>query len=75
MGCEKAEELARPQTKCQGCLKGFTGVNPMTEPTKEELMAWVAELEAQSISRKRGALQFKVSEKVESVSTGLAGFP
>jgi hypothetical protein len=35
----------------------------MTEPTKEELLQRIAELEKQAGSRKSGELQFKVGEK------------
>ena len=48
----------------------------MTEPTKEELMARIAELEAQqSGSKKRGALEFKVGEKGGVSVYGLGRFP
>jgi hypothetical protein len=35
----------------------------MAEPTKEELMARIAELEKQARAKKAGRLEFKVSEK------------
>jgi hypothetical protein len=47
----------------------------MTEPTKEELMARIAELEKQAGSRKRGALDFKVGEKGGVSVYGLGRFP
>ena len=47
----------------------------MTEPTKEELRARIAELEAQSISRMRKALEFKVGEKGGVSVYGLGRFP
>ena len=34
----------------------------MSEPTKEELLARIAELEKQSGGRKKGALEFRVGE-------------
>ena len=47
----------------------------MTEPTKEELMARIAELEAQSLSRKQGSLEFKVGGKGGVSVYGLGRFP
>jgi hypothetical protein len=35
----------------------------MAEPTKEELLARIAELEEQAASKKSGKLEFKVSKK------------
>lgn len=46
----------------------------MSEPTKEELLARIAELERQA-SRKRGTLEFKVSEKGGVSVYGLGRFP
>ena len=47
----------------------------MTEPTKEELLARIAELESQSDSRKRGSLEFRVGEKGGVSVYGLGRFP
>lgn len=47
----------------------------MPEPSKEELMARIAELEKQASSRKRGALEFRVSEKGGVSVYGLGRFP
>ena len=47
----------------------------MTEPTKEELMARIAELEKQVGSRKTGRLEFRVSEKGGVSVYGLGRFP
>ncbi|MBI2150386.1 MAG: hypothetical protein HYU27_07255 [Acidobacteria bacterium] len=47
----------------------------MTEPTKEELLARIAELEKQAVSRKSGRLEFKVSEKGGVSVYGLGRFP
>ena len=47
----------------------------MPEPTKEELMARIAELEKQTTSRKRGSLEFRVSEKGGVSVYGLGRFP
>lgn len=48
----------------------------MTEPTKEELMARIAELEKQASGSKRtGRLEFKVSEKGGVSVYGLGRFP
>jgi hypothetical protein len=47
----------------------------MAEPTKEELMERIAELEKQVGGRKRGALDFKVSEKGGVSVYGLGRFP
>jgi hypothetical protein len=47
----------------------------MTEPTREELMARIAELEKQAGSKKSGRLEFKVSEKGGVSVYGLGRFP
>jgi hypothetical protein len=47
----------------------------MAEPTKEELMARIAELEKQSGSKTLGGLQFKVGEKGGVSVYGLGRFP
>jgi hypothetical protein len=47
----------------------------MTEPTKEELLARIAELEKQTGSRKRGTLEFKVGAKGGVSVYGLGRFP
>ena len=47
----------------------------MTEPTKEELMARIAELEKQMGSKRSGRLEFKVSEKGAVSVYGLGRFP
>lgn len=47
----------------------------MAEPSYEELKARVQELEKQSQGRKRGALEFKVSEKGGMSVYGLGRFP
>jgi len=47
----------------------------MAEPTKDELVARIAELEQQVESKKSGKLQFKVSEKGGVSVYGLGRFP
>jgi hypothetical protein len=47
----------------------------MTEPTKEELLARIAELEKQASSKKSGRMEFKVSEKGGVSVYGLGRFP
>jgi hypothetical protein len=47
----------------------------MAEPTKEELMARIAELEKQAGGRKRGEIEFRVSEKGGVSVYGLGRFP
>jgi hypothetical protein len=47
----------------------------LSEPTKEELLARIAELEKQAGKRKPGALEFKVSEKGGVSVYGLGRFP
>ncbi|HET6199910.1 MAG: hypothetical protein WBE21_11635 [Candidatus Acidiferrales bacterium] len=47
----------------------------MAEPTKEELMARIAELEKQSASKTAGGLQFKIGEKGGVSVYGLGRFP
>ena len=47
----------------------------MAEPTKEELMARIAELERQVGAKKTGKLEFRVSEKGGVSVYGLGRFP
>lgn len=47
----------------------------MAEPSYDELKARVEELEKQSQGRKRGSLEFKVSEKGGMSVYGLGRFP
>ncbi|MGH9406910.1 MAG: hypothetical protein ACRD3D_13895 [Terriglobia bacterium] len=47
----------------------------MTEPSKEELQARVAELERQLSGRKTGKLEFRISEKGGVSVYGLGRFP
>jgi hypothetical protein len=47
----------------------------MPEPTREELLARIAELEGQVGGRKRGALEFRVGEKGGVSVYGLGRFP
>ncbi len=47
----------------------------MAEPTKEELLARIAELEKQAAGRKKGALEFRVGEKGGVSVYGLGRFP
>jgi hypothetical protein len=51
------------------------GQLPMTEPTKEELLARIAELEKQATAQKSGRTEFKVSEKGGVSVYGLGRFP
>jgi len=47
----------------------------MPEPTKEELMARIAELEKQTGARAKGSLEFRVGEKGGVSVYGLGRFP
>jgi hypothetical protein len=47
----------------------------MSEPTKEELMARIADLEKQVTNKKSGRMDFKVSEKGGVSVYGLGRFP
>ena len=47
----------------------------MAEPTKEELLARIAELEKQSAAKKPGTMTFKVSGKGGVSVYGLGRFP
>jgi hypothetical protein len=49
--------------------------DPMSEPTKEELMAKIAELEKKVEGRKKGTLEFRVGEKGGVSVYGLGRFP
>jgi hypothetical protein len=51
------------------------GVRFMAEPTKEEWLARIAELERQLGGRKSGRLEFRVSEKCGVSVYGLGRFP
>lgn len=54
-------EVARPVSRL---ALYWPGTEPnMSEPTKEELLARIAEPEAQAAGRKRAGLTFEVSEK------------
>ena len=47
----------------------------MAEPTKEELLARIAELEKQAGGRKKGDLDFRIGEKGGVSVYGLGRFP
>jgi len=47
----------------------------MSEPTKEELLARIAELEKQQGSKRKGTLEFRVGEKGGVSVYGLGRFP
>ena len=47
----------------------------MTEPTKEELLARIADLEKKAEGRKKGTLEFRVGEKGGVSVYGLGRFP
>ena len=47
----------------------------MAEPTKEELLVRIAELEKQAAAKKSGKLEFRVSEKGGVSVYGLGRFP
>jgi hypothetical protein len=47
----------------------------MAEPTKEELLARIADLEKQSGARAKGSLEFRVGEKGGVSVYGLGRFP
>ena len=47
----------------------------MSEPTKEELLARIADLEKQVTTKKSGRMDFKVSEKGGVSVYGLGRFP
>ena len=47
----------------------------MSEPTKEELLARIADLEKKAEGRKKGALEFRVGEKGGVSVYGLGRFP
>ena len=47
----------------------------MSEPSREELLARIAELEKQSAPRKRGSIEFRVGAKGGVSVYGLGRFP
>ena len=47
----------------------------MAEPTKEELMARIAELEKQAGTKRSGRIEFKIGEKGGVSVYGLGRFP
>jgi hypothetical protein len=56
-------------------LNALKGDSCMSEPSKEELLARIAELESQVGGRKRGSLEFRVGEKGGVSVYGLGRFP
>jgi hypothetical protein len=50
-------------------------MHPMADPTQEELLARIAELEKQVGSKRTGKLEFKVGEKGGVSVYGLGRFP
>jgi hypothetical protein len=50
-------------------------MRPMSEPTKEDLMARIAELEKKLESKQGGKLEFKVGDKGGVSVYGLGRFP
>jgi hypothetical protein len=50
-------------------------MRPMSEPTKEDLMARIAELEKKLGSKESGKLEFKVGDKGGVSVYGLGRFP
>jgi hypothetical protein len=50
-------------------------MHPMAEPTQEELLAKIAELEKQVGSKRTGKLEFRVGEKGGVSVYGLGRFP
>jgi hypothetical protein len=50
-------------------------VKAMSEPSKEELLARIAELEQAAGSRQKGSLEFRVGEKGGVSVYGLGRFP
>jgi hypothetical protein len=51
------------------------GAKIMSEPSKEELLARIAELEKQAGSKRKGSLEFRVGEKGGVSVYGLGRFP
>jgi hypothetical protein len=49
--------------------------HPMEDPTREELLARIAELEKQAGAKKSGKLEFRVGEKGGVSVYGLGRFP
>jgi hypothetical protein len=47
----------------------------MPDPSKEELIARIAELEEQAASKKQGGLEFRIGEKGGVSVYGLGRFP
>jgi hypothetical protein len=58
-----------------GCARMLRRELLMSEPTKEELLARIAELEKKTEARKKGALEFRVGEKGGVSVYGLGRFP
>ena len=56
-------------------LRKKWGAKIMSEPSKEELLARIAELEKQAGTRKKGSLEFRVGEKGGVSVYGLGRFP
>jgi len=72
--------IISPTTRIWGRIKTECSVDerrkhPMLEPTKEELLARIAELEKQSVAKKSEKLEIKVGEKGGVSVYGLGRFP
>lgn len=74
--CSKIQ-IERSMAAGQNGMLFFDGRRklPMSEPTKEELLARIAELEKQSAAKKSGKLEFKIGEKGGMSVYGLGRFP
>jgi hypothetical protein len=64
-----------PLARDTGIVEGLGRGANMSEPTKEELLAKIAELEKKAEGRKKGALEFRVGEKGGVSVYGLGRFP
>jgi hypothetical protein len=66
---------ARPLNWYDSAITNITRSYNMSEPSKEELLARIAELEKQTGARPKGSLEFRVGEKGGVSVYGLGRFP
>ena len=70
-----AEKFGHRVVSLKTFIAAKWGAEKMSEPSKEELLARIAELEKQAGTRKKGSLEFRVGEKGGVSVYGLGRFP
>jgi hypothetical protein len=75
LGLVKTGRIRREVEKVEFSASQKKGAKKMSEPSKEELLARIAELEKQAGSKRKGSLEFRVGEKGGVSVYGLGRFP